>query len=278
MPTSSKGAASPLIIIAIVAAVAIGGYFLMQKGGLPTPSAPTLSQRATEKDFEFIEDPTLRKHFVVQANKTDYRTKGTSPASGLILVSEVQIKGDSWSRRDIESDGPKELKHMITISDTVYLKDYSDNKWWKQTIKYEEMKEEEKPEEPKDFKEEYTQPNITYKSLGQEACGSMTCFKYQQYFTEDPEFKRTFWFDDKDYLLRKEQGGSGEFIATIEYTYDGINIQAPSPTKDVPEGKSIYDYSSAGYNTSVPAQPATNQAPQAPVIDSGTDYQGTEDY
>lgn len=254
MPINSKGssretgAVSPLIIVAVIAVVAIGGYFLIsQKGGLPTPSVPTLTQRATEKDFEFIEDPILRKHMVAQANKTSYRTKTVSSGSGLTTVNEVQIKGDNFNTRDIESDRSKEIKHMITLSDTIYLKDYSDNKWWKQTIKYEEQKEEEEAfGEPVDFKEEYLKPNLNFKSLGKESCGphaeGLICFKYEQTLPEAPELKRIFWFDDKDYLLRKEQGGFGEFIATVEYSYDAINITAPTPTKDVPEGRSIYEY------------------------------------
>ncbi len=279
MPINSKGAASPLIIVAVIAVLAIGGYFLTQKGGLPTPSIPggsTLTPRATEKDFESItQDPTLRKHFAAQANQTSYRTKGTSPGSGLTTVNEFQLKGDSFNLREIESDGTKERKHMITIGDTIYLKDYSDNKWWKQTIKAEEQADEEATEEPTDFKEEYSQPNLQYKSLGKEDCGShtkgLTCFKYEQIFPESPDSKRFFWFDDKDYLLRKDQAGFGEFIATIEYSYDGINISAPSPTKDVPEGRSIYEYSS-GSDATIPAAPSTDLNISQP------DYGDTGDY
>jgi len=252
MPINSRGTVNPLTVIAVLVIVGIGGYFLLsQKGSLPTPGIPggsTLTPRATEKDFESItEDPILRKHFAAQANKTDYRYKGTSPGSGLTTVNEVQIKGENFNTREIESDGDKERKHIIIIGNTTYLKDYTDNKWWKQTVKFEEdMPEEDQMEEPKDFKEEYSQPNLKYKSLGKEDCGShakgLTCFKYEQIFPESPESKRIFWFDDKDYLLRKDQAGFGEFIATLEYSYEGINIQVPSPTKDVPEGKSIYEY------------------------------------
>lgn len=276
MPISSKGAANVFVIIAIVAAVAVGGYFLMQKGGLPTPSGggTTLTQRATEADFEFIEDPTLRKHFVAQANQTTYRTKSTGSGSGLTIVNEVQIKGDSFNTSEVQSDGNKEIKHTITIGDTIYLKDYSDKKWWKQEVKYEPTKDEGvEKEEPVDFKEEYSKPNLEFKSLGKEACGNLTCFKYEQYDPENPEVKRTFWFDNKEYLLRKEQGGFGEFISTIEYTYDGINVQTPSPIKDVPEGRSIYEYSSGSAPTAPAIPSTTEQMPQIPqdYTDSGDD-------
>ena len=286
MPASSRGFANILLIVAVVTAITIGGYFLLQKGSLPKPSipiggAPTLIEKASEKDFEFVEDPTLRKHFATQANQTTYSTKSTSPGSGLKLVNEVQTKSDSLNSSEIQNDGAKEIKHQITIGDTIYLKDYSDNKWWKQTIKPEKQKEEKEKtnqEKPKDFKEEYSKPNIVYKSLGKEACGpsakELTCFKYEmQLDPANPEVKRTFWFDDKDYLLRKDQGGFGEFIATVEYSYDGINITAPSPTKDVPEGKNIYEYQSFGPNTPTPAIPETYQTPQIPPMDAGgTDY------
>lgn len=258
-----------LILVAIAAVVGIGYYVLAQQGLLSVPGV-SLTPRATEKDFAFIEDATLRKHFVAQANKTDYRTKTVSPGLGLALTNEAQIRGESFKAREIENDGTKEIKHMITIDDTIYLKDYSDNKWWKQTIKPEEVTEEEKPEEPTDFKEEYSKPNISYKSLGKEACGpsaeGLTCFRYEQTLPENPEMKRIFWFDDKNYLLRKDQSGYGEFITTIEYSYDGINIQAPSPTKDVPEGKSIYEYS-LGSDTKFPSVPNTDQAPSAAEIE-----------
>lgn len=288
MPTFSKslprraGNVAPLVIIAVLAAVAIGGYFLLQKnkGTTGLPNIPGLTQnapRATEKDFEFIEDPTLRKHFATQANQAAYRTETASPGSGLTHINEVQIKGDSSNSREIQSDGSKEIKHTITIGDTIYLKDYADGKWWKQTLKYEEVTEEEPEdiEEPKDFKEEYSKPDITYKSLGKEACGSLTCFKYEMFDPQNPEIKRTFWFDDKDYLLRKEQGGFGEFIATTEYSYDGINITAPSPTKDVPEGKSIYEYQN-GASQQTPSQQELEKMQQEfsqpSVSDTPTDY------
>lgn len=255
-----------IIIVAVIIAAVAGSYLLISKNKVSVPiPVPGLEQtilpKAAEKDFDFIQDPILKKHFVAQANKSSYRTKTVSPGSGLTTVNEIQVKGVSWNMRDIESDGSKEMKHLINIGDTTYLKDYSDGKWWKQILKPEETKEEkEAPEKPKDFKEEYTKPNLTFKSLGKEACGNLNCYKYEQTMPETPDVKRVFWFDDKEYLLRKDQGGYGEFIVTIEYSYDGIDIKAPSPTKDVPAGKNIYDYSTLQTNLSnkipAPSQPS----------------------
>jgi len=261
------------VIIVVVVALALGGFLFLKKSG---GSLPGISQtpRATEKDFEFIEDANVRKNFVAQANQTSYRTKTVSEAAGLTFVNEVQIKGEEFNYRDVQYEsGDKEIKHTINIGDTIYVKDYADSKWWKQTIKPEELTQEEKDQEPVDFKEEFSQPDLKFKFITKEACGNLTCFKYEQTSPSIPG-TRTFWFDDKDYLLRKEEAGYGEFITRTEYSYDKINISAPSPTKDVPEGKSIYYYE---FNT----QSTTPTNYQAPVNNQPVptpDYEIPQDF
>ena len=247
----------PLILLAVVGIAAVAGFFLLKQGGIDLPGINPLVPRATEKDFEFIEDANVRKNFVAQANQTSYRTRTVSDAAGLTFVNEVQIKGESFNYRDIEYEpGDKEIKHTINIGDTVYTKDYTDNKWWKQTIKPEELTQEEKDQEPIDFKEEFSQPDLKFKALGKEACGNLTCFKYEQTSPSIPG-TRTFWFDDQKYLLRKEEASYGEFTTRTEYSYDNVNITAPSPTKDVP----------AGVNTNMPTNyqaPVNNESVPTP--------------
>lgn len=152
--------------------------------------------------------------------------------------------------RTIDFNGTKEVSDMITVGDFTYLKDYSDNKWWKQGMNQPETDSEPEmtgePEDTKDVEtiaDEYSKKEqSTFTNLGEEACGNLICHKFQEAMPDYPEATRTFWFDTKQYLLRKEENGFGEFLSTNEYEYDGVNVTAPSPTKDVPEGKSIYEY------------------------------------
>lgn len=286
MPKKYSGFAPVVVvvIVAILAAAAGGFYFLSKKGSSPISLPGQISKnleiipRVTEKDFEFIEDSNLRKHFVAQANQLTYRTKSLSSGAGLVFTNEIQIKGDDFNHREIQSEpNNNELKHMITLGDTIYVKDYSDSKWWKQTIKPEEVKKEEenKPEEPEDFKDFYSQKDTTYKFLGMEACGDLNCFKYESTIAnEGLPVTRTFWFDDKKYLLRKEKSQAGEFSTETEYSYDNINIKEPSPTKDVPEGKSVYDYYFQS-GSAAPAAPAGQ--PQQQMQPNPDDFK-PEDY
>lgn len=214
------------------------------------PGSSQLTQmvqpRATEKDFEFIEDATLRKHMVAQANATAFRTRMMSSGLGATMVQEMEFKGAEFSMRSWQENETKKSAELVTIGDTTYLKDYKDNVWWKQTaVKNNAVESGPVDEvEPLDFKEEYSEMKDTtiYKSLGQEACGNLTCYKYEQSDSANPEGVRTFWFDVKDYLLRREESGYGEFSSSSLYEYEGITITEPTPTKNVPEGKSIYDY------------------------------------
>ena len=142
MLKSQKGLA-PLIlivIVAIVGAMAIGGYFLTKKSGSPI-GVPGVSQttQATEKDFSFIDDEKVRKHFAAQANQQTYRQKSTTSAKKGSSVNEYQIKSDLINIRTIENGSKGETSHLITIGEkdgeTIYVKDYSDNKWWREVVK-----------------------------------------------------------------------------------------------------------------------------------------------
>lgn len=201
--------------------------------------------RATEKDFAFIEDATLRKHMVAQANATTFRVRMTSSGLGAIMVQEIQLADATMAMSSWQEDGQKKSNEMVVMGETTYIRDYSDNLWWKQTAVEEMQEEDTQPtQEPIDFKEEYIEmkDTTTYKNLGQEACGSLTCHKYQQLDSQNPEATRTLWFDVKEYLLRKDESGYGEFSSSSEYEYADIQIVAPTPTKEVPQGKSIYEY------------------------------------
>jgi hypothetical protein len=242
-----------------VMAIVVGGCTLPG----PLANLPGLQQvantiaqpRVTEADFTMIEDPVLRKHMVAQANATAYRMRSSSDGmdSGQVSVQEVKVNGDSFAMSTWQEVSGKKQNEMIMIDDTTYLKDYSDNAWWKQTSKSEEVVAEDAEEvssEPVDFKEEYQEvaAEATYKSLGEEPCGdsapNLTCYKYQETNGLGGKGARTFWFDTKSHLLRRDETAFGEYTSKTLYEYDNINVSAPKPTKDVPEGRNIYEYMS----------------------------------
>lgn len=262
-PTPSGGSKLPIVFLLLtVLMLAAGGYYvygMFTGGSMPGLKMPEqLTQltgkgmmRVSESDFKDIDDPLIRKHLAAQINIGKYRIRSTSSGMDGEQLMELVMSGEEVHYHMVQSAGGKEMVNMITIGDTTYLKDQKDGKWWKQVAKpeTESTKTEEMQDtfKPADFKEEYTKNvGVEYKSLGEESCGSLTCHKYEEITSSSPEGKRTFWFDTKELLLRKEVHGFGEFQSTMEYSYDNLSIKAPSPTKDVPEGKSVYDYMVTG--------------------------------
>lgn len=266
MATSStkKGPALPIVFLLITVGIVVaGGYFIYTKvlnknisslteqaSGLGSMVGDAMMPKLTENDFKDIEDPLIRKHLAKQFSQTKMMI--TSSSDGLDDNSKTVVTTDYRSEKDyrmqmVQMMGGKETQNMITIGDTTYLKDQADGKWWMQ--KAEELKSEQSELtkladtfSPKDIQEEVMEKNITtYKSLGQEACGNLTCHKYEEVLSGQDGSSRIFWFDTRDLLLRKEQTGYGEYTTVTEYSYDNITVTAPSPTKEVPEGKSIYD-------------------------------------
>jgi outer membrane lipoprotein-sorting protein len=74
--------------------------------------------------------------------------------------------------------------------------------------------------------------NITYKALGKEKCGSLTCFKYQVIDKEQPNDEVTMWFDTKDYMIQRYSFKTSDDSSDIKFTYKNIKISEPSPVKD----------------------------------------------
>lgn len=253
---------APVAIIAIVAVVILAGagYFFFSRQSLPSSkSSPSSSTSVSSSNalFDVVKDPKVRKHLESQARQTTYRIKTNLFAKGTYTITDYQSRGEDFRSRTQEFEGQKEIAHKIDIGDTAYVKDFGDGKWWKQTSKPEEMKkrEEEFVKNTTGEIEDTKLPEITFTFVGMEACGNLNCFKYEHGIPGEKEAKRVFWFDDKQYLLRKEEVGFGEFKVVNEYSYDGINITPPSPTKEVPAGKSIYEYyNAAGAVSSQPSQ------------------------
>ena len=272
MPAKSikKGNAGLLVLVIILILIVAGlaGAYVLKSFNvgiqLPAlPGLPAMTPRATEKDFAFIDDPLIRKHFVAMANVSKFRIKMELTGKGGQQVSEVELTGNDVKYSSWEENSGKKSNELISIGDTTYLRDYKDNTWWKQVAKPEATPtpgETPTSVQPENFKTTYEEnKKLTYKKLGEEACGSLTCYKYEEDDPSQPDNTRVFWFDKGQLLLRKEETGFGEFRGTTTYEYDNVNVSAPSPTKDVPAGRSIYEYMTAGDAGSMPVlqQPAT---------------------
>src|SRR3989338_4947900 len=219
------------IVCIVVATTIFGGSFFLSKE-YAFNHAPQSIIPVTEDDFENIKDPILRKHFVTWANQKNYQVKTTASQKKGYTLLEVQKNGNS-NYRSIENDGSHDISETISLNDMLYVKDYSDNSWWKQIIT------------PLDSQDQQSivdqrQNEFIYNKLPLENCGNKSCYVYEETYPQDPQAKRVFLFDNQDYLLRKEDLLFGEFKITNEYYYKSTQILPPFPIKNIPNKESIY--------------------------------------
>lgn len=225
---------SKVMVVGIVALVLVAGgvFFFMsqQKGG--GSALPSLVKPALNPNCE-LKDPELCKFVNNMMTNTEYAVTTTSEYGGMKSESLMEISGEGKFHMVTKQNG-KEISNMISIDDTMYTLDYTDNKWAKLTLNPEVTGTPEK--DAKDqytFKEEDFKDNTTYKFIAKEACGDKNCFKYEMISPDSGNAKMFIWFDDSEYLMRKmlieTQGeGSSESV----YTYGGVNISVPSPVKE----------------------------------------------
>lgn len=237
-----------ILVGAFFVATVFGSGIFLSKTHFSTENIATITN---ENEFSEIKDPLLRKHFTAQANSLQYFVKTVSLGKQGFSQLEAQTSGNTTNYRFLENDGTKDTTETISLFNTFYIKDYSDNSWWKQKIQEETEDVNQKPE---NFKTEFLtkQEKVIYENNGKEICGKSTCYIYQEINPKDPESKRVFLFDDKKFLLQKEELSFGEFKTTNIYSYNEVFIKEPFPSKNVPEGKSIFEYSPRG-NTLKPS-------------------------
>jgi outer membrane lipoprotein-sorting protein len=75
---------------------------------------------------------------------------------------------------------------------------------------------------------------VSFKYIGTEACGSLTCYKYQVTDSTTPSATQYVWFDNSSYKLRQWQYSDGSGNTTdMTVTYATVNITKPSPVEDL---------------------------------------------
>lgn len=241
------GFAPILLVLVIVVILAVGGGFFFMKTKGSTSPLTTIVSNALPKQLNDkcdYQDPDICKFINSFSESKSVEISSVLTAQDGKKTETRFAQTDGTKSQIVMSENGKESWNTITIGDTTYTKDYSDNKWWKQTTK----KGNDTLKNKIEFKINLTttpEPSVkpvldTYKKLGKEACGKLQCFKYQVISADGTDSTQFIWFDDREYQLRKtrseEKNGS---VDVSEYRYDGLSINAPSPVKEATDDQVI---------------------------------------
>lgn len=238
-----KGKLLPIIIVAAVIILGAGGFYFFNQqsgGGIKIPGMkPALNPNCE------LNDPELCKYYNNYVNMPKNYTLTSTGNYGDVSGESVMIF-DGENYQMITKQGDKEISNMISIGDTTYTKDYSDNAWWKYTVTTTEGEEDET--EPINIEEDLVKDTTKYTFVGKEACGDLMCFKYEIILTGSTDGSKQFiLFDDRDYLTRKViiQNADGSILGESVYMYNNAKVSVPSPVK---EGDPYSAGSEAGYS------------------------------
>lgn len=224
-----------LIVIAIVVVVAGGaGYYVYnkQKNKDTTNTSPDVTE-VIEAVCKTV-DGDVCKFMAAWKEQGYYTINSTSTDDGVTSTSTMQIQGDNFH---ITAGGDAAYE-AIKIGDTMYVKDFSDNAWWKQTLSSGE--DASTPASYDNTNYTFEEPSAAipeaqrtaYEKIGTEACGDLTCLKYQIIDPTDTTTINYIWFDNQDYQLRRMQTTSVDGTYDIVFDYTAFTISEPSPTKE----------------------------------------------
>lgn len=241
-----------LFILAIV--LAAGAYFFTQKNKSGLAGNSTQQAAVAEMLADCKYDKDVCTYFVAQAQAMQ---KGVT----ISTTAEIENYGKSTSEMktngsDMEVNSYKDGKlesSMISFGGVTYFKDLEDGTWYSMGDVGEDVGD---PKESlAEIQATYNEDNLSMqiKKIGSEACGSLTCDKYEMVDAVGEDSSTSYvWIDTKEHLARKMEfsfkGGSN----VMEYKYETVQISKPSPIKEMPR----FDApdSSEGSNSAMPSQ------------------------
>lgn len=252
-------------VVIVIIVLAIGGYFLMSKksGGSSGGIFSAITSGGLNPNCKY-NDPDLCKFVNGWKDVKYFTATSTSSLNGKSDTTTFKMDGKTKSQF-VSTENGKENSNMIVIDKTTYTKDYADNKWFKFTPKPTDPNIIKEEESNNDFntKADSTEDKTTYKKIGTEACGKLTCFKYQVIDPANTDSIEYIYFDNKEYQLRKTRDELKDgTVAESTYDYSKVSISEPSPIK---EGNP-YDTSAASSAAAAAAAAAATSQTTAPAV------------
>lgn len=226
---------SPVIIVAIIAVVAlIGGgafYFLTKEDKKDTGNTPDTSQsiNGTESCNQALNDENFCRFVGSWNASASITTTITSPAEGSVMT--IQSKGDNSHSTITAANG---TKNEIIILDGVSYMKLADAESWTKFGDAGSATPTDDYTPNIDFSNEETKSNLSVQSLGEEACGELTCYKYQIIDASDPNTTTIVWFDTEDFKARRMTTQTAEGTAELTFSYEEVTITEPSPIVEAP--------------------------------------------
>lgn len=170
-------------------------------------------------------------------------------------ISTIDFKNDGeldikWEKtKEIStlqiSKNNEEILHAILSNRYVYIKDYADNKWWREQKNTVANAIVELPFNPEVYIPEIvakiTKESNQFTYIEESACGEEVCYRYQIVNTELNDEEQLFVFFSKDnFKLKSVFEVTADSTKKINIGYSDVTIQEPEEIKIVSSGRNIF--------------------------------------
>jgi len=137
---------------------------------------------------------------------------------------------DKSSQEILKKEASDETMHLIIADDTIFLKDYSDNYWWKQSAQVVETFDIKLPFDPTTFfnnlVKDIQDPQTSLSYTHQDVCGAKTCYvmsmKKENMQTTD------FYIDEVTDQIQQIIISASDIEQKIIFEYEDFQIEIPN--------------------------------------------------
>ena len=249
--SSQRGVAHILVVVVgVLVLAAIGGIgykvVSMHKAGVGTTSSSAYGTSSTNHNSTSSSSSTNTAIATSSCEATyhdatlcKFASSSTSLDKTSYTASLNVAQGDTTSTMTLASDGKGNTKlsgttsgttfNSITLNNTTYVQANGSGPW----IAYPSGTSAPTSNPTSNMDIGVGNAGITFKALGTQACGSMTCYKYQVMDSATPSATQYVWFDNSDYKLREWQYIDGSSSTTMNIAYGNVSIVMPSPVESL---------------------------------------------
>jgi hypothetical protein len=229
-----------VVIVVVLGVIGFAGYTVANRNSPKASTKTTTTTGSSEKAatdtgcVATYHDANLCK-FASNANLDKLTYKATATVTGGDSAGQFTVESDGKGNSSVSTTGSGQTFNAITLDGNSYLQ--TGNVWYEYPKSSGDTSSS-SDSNPASGVNLVLGSGITYKPEGTEACGSMTCFKYEVTDTSQADATQTVWFDNRQFLVRKWQEAAttdGQTTTTVlEVSYPGhITISKPSPVQVV---------------------------------------------
>lgn len=231
-----SGVASKIVLIVITLLVCAGVLGVIAFRMANNNIDPTVKKAIENAECAHV-DENVCKFFASSSVSNQYVLQATEQKNDTSITHELRAQDKDTFELTVTSDGSK--RQTLAIGEHVLIKADDDETWRQQTIPDAENRIKYREIHTFDFlaKPESEAAAAAFVQAGEEACGELTCFRYQ--YKDGDDTTTYFWFDNQEYRLRRVLTTGDSYSYDAQVRYESVAVSRPENVSTLERGMYI---------------------------------------